>query len=479
MSKYKGYSRRDFIKEFGTAAGLAIPFLQSEVAMGQTTTAPLRILFVPLGHGWGFHTKYQPFTGTEFNFNLPANMSGFQSIKNQCVFIDGLRASFWGNAHEVGNPDMLTSSVRFQTDSPGGWRPSSASLDYVIGQQLQKGVLRFGANYAGGMCYDNNVTSLPLFTDAQSAYRSIIDPLRQQQQQQAGGMSTANPNAMANSILLNMLGKDANRLLNKLSGNERAKMETYLNSLDSLGDRIAQSGSSTTDLSNIILPNDPGPSPAHTAMIDSYLDMIRTAFTLDTHRVAVLALGEGQQSWPWVNPQNGATQSGNTFGNDFHQEIAHYDKGPEYAVAPTNYAAYTGWVNWHVNKITTFVNRLSQINDVDGRPLIDNTLIVLTGDVGNGVHEMDRTVYTLIGGGSRIRRNRLIQTPTLNPRDRQGFFWGSRDINNNRVECDRNYGDNFSTRHVADLWVTVARLAGLNINTFGIDVYNSGPFNLA
>lgn len=479
MSKYKGYTRRDFIKEFGTAAGLAIPFLTSEVAMGQTTTAPLRVLFVPLGHGWGFDTRYQPFTGSEFNFTLPANMNAFQSIRNQCVFIDGLRHTYWANAHEIGTPDMLTSSVRYQEGSPsGGWRPSSPSLDWLMGQQLQKNVLRFSANFDHAMCYDNNLTRLPFHTSAQSAYRSIIDPLRQQQQQQANGGSTANPNAMANSILLNMLGKDANRLLSKLSGNERTKMETYLNSLDALGDRIAQNGS-TTDLSNIILPNDPGPSPAQSAMIDSYLDMIRVAFTLDTHRVGVLSMGEGHPSWNWVNPVNGTTQSGNTFGNDFHQDVAHYDKNPGYTVAPANYAAYTGWVTWHLNKIITFVNRLSQIQDVDGRPLIDNTLIVLLGEVGNGIHQMDDVVYTLIGGGSRVRRNRLIQTPKLDPRNRQGFFWGSRDINNNRVECDRNYGAPFSTRHVADLWVTVARMAGLNINSFGIDVYNSMPFNLS
>jgi hypothetical protein len=456
--------------------------------MGQTTTAPLRVLFVPLQHGWGADTGVEAFTGSENIFTLPAHLNAFQSIRNQCVFIDGLRSSYWGNAHDVNYSDMLTSGVRYEAPAVGAFggpfpRPSSPSLDYLIGQQYQKGVLRFSADYTSWgashhpMSFDNNLNSLPYYTTAQSAYMGVIDPLRLQQQQQAGG-GAVNPNGMANSILLNMLGKDADRLLSKLSGSERSKMENYIGALSSLGDRIAATGG-TTDLSNIILPANPGASPAFSAMVDSYLDMIRVAFTLDTHRVAVLGLGNSQSSFSWVNPQTGQVQNGNTFGNDFHQDVAHYDKGPNYTPHPVNFAAFRGWVDWHVNKITAFVNRLSQIPDVDGRSLMDNTLIVLLGEVGNGRHETANMVYTLIGGGPRVRRNRLIKTARFEPRNRQGFYWGSRDVNNNRVESTINYGPPVSTRHVADLWVAVARLAGLNINTFGIDVYNLQPFDLS
>jgi len=96
------------------------------------------------------------------------------------------------------------------------------------------------------------------------------------------------------------------------------------------------------------------------------------------------------------------------------------------------------------------------------------------GEVGNGRHERNDMVYTLIGGGGagRIRRNRWLSLPKFEPRNRGGIFWGSRDVNNNLHESTINYGDPVARHHAADLWVSVARLLGLNVNSFGIDVYN-------
>ncbi|MNL34653.1 hypothetical protein D3C87_1566360 [compost metagenome] len=196
------------------------------------------------------------------------------------------------------------------------------------------------------------------------------------------------------------------------------------------------------------------------------------AFTLDTHRVAVLGLGEGITNWTWTNT-SGQAQVGNTFGNDFHHEIAHYDK------AANPMAAMFGWTNWYATKIANFVAQLKTIIDVDGRPLIDNTIIVLTGEVGNGNHDRYTMGHTVIGGGGqgRIRRNRVIKLPTFDSRNRNGVFWGSRNMNGSLHTCDVTYLT-VSRHHLADLWVSVARLAGLNIDTFGFDVYNYQPIQL-
>lgn len=472
-------SRREFIKQLGLAAGVAVPFLRSSVAMGQTTTAPLRVLFVALQHGWGSDRGVARFSGTATNFVSPAPFNAFDSIKNQCQFIDGLRTGFWGNAHDASYADILTSSVPYEAPNNsalGGPFPSptTASLDWMIGNQHNKNVLRLSHGYQSfgaahhPLSFDSSLRSLPFFTNARSAYLSVIDPLRQQNQ--------ADPTLLTrNNALLTMLGRDANRLLARLSGTERAKMESYLASLNSLGNRINATG---TQLGNIQLPSLPGMTLNYNDQMDQYLDMIRIAFTLDTHRVAVLGLGNNLETWPWFDPTTNTNRNGNIFGNNFHHEIAHYDKLPGYLPEPQSRAAYEGWVRWYAGKIVGLVNAMSAINDVDGRPLIDNTLIVLTGEVGNGRHDRHNIVHTVIGGGSRTRRGRWINLPTVEPRNRQGYFWGSRAPDGTRVECGINYGDPVSRHHVADLWVSVARLAGLNINTFGIDVYNGTPIAL-
>lgn len=482
---FDNYTRREFIRDFGLAAGLAVPFLRSSVAMGQTSTAPTRLLLVPLQHGWGYDRDAGQFSGSEFtNFTIPSPLDIFQSVRNQCVFVDGVRSSYWGNAHDVSYSDILTCSVPFEAPNVGALGgpfplPRTSSLDWQIGNALGKDVLRLSANWASWgaafnpTCFDNSLRNLPFHTSANSAYSAIIDPLRQQQQ------SGPNNGALVSrsQSLLEVLGKDAQRLLSKLSGTERTKMEGYLTSLNALGNRIV-SGGGPVDLSNIVLPGQPV-NPNFNAMIDHYLEIIRVAFTLDTHRVAVLGLGEGVTDWTWRDAAN-VQRTGNTFGNDFHHDVAHYDKGPNYTIDQSSRNAMDGWTRWYGQKIVNLVTTLSNTTDVDGRMLIDNTMIVLFGEIGNGRHNRENMVYTILGGGGqgRIRRNRWISTPKFNARNRNGQLWGSQDVNGNQVINDNNYTENISIRHASDLWVAIARLAGYNINSFGFSQYNASPFVL-
>lgn len=485
---YDKYGRREFVRDFGVAAGLAIPFLRSAVAMGQTATAPVRLLIVPLHHGWGYDGTDDLFRTSGTSFTIPAPLDAFESIRQQTVFIEGLRSTNWGNAHDVNYTDMLTCGVRYnEPTSPalsGVFRyPRSPSIDWMIGDHFGKNVLRLSANYRSfgavhhPMSFDKSLRSLPFFTSARDAYMNVIDPLKQLQVNQAGGSKTKGTQS-----LLNYLGKDSERMLAQLQGKQREKMEGYLGALKALGDRILLSSNSGTDLASIILPNSPGVTAGFNEMIDSYLEMIRIAFLLDTHRVAVLGIGDGDtyNQWNWTDSKN-VSHTGNIYapGEDFHHGIAHYDKGPNYSIDRDRRLAMNAWVKWQAAKIVGLVNRLSNTIDVDGRRLIENTVIVLLGEVGNGTHNTSNMVYTVIGGGGGvIKRNRWISTPKFNSGNRGGFYWGTRDVNNQLYEYSINYINGISQNHAADLWVSIARLCGLPINSFGIDVYNRAPIQL-
>jgi len=473
-------TRRLFLKQLGLAAGVGIPFLTSKVAMGQTANAPLRVLFVPIQHGWGVDKRIETFSGSSTNFTVPSILNFLNPIRNQCVFVDGLRSIYWGNAHDVAYSDMLTCSVPHNAPSDnslGGpfMRPRNASLDWVIGNALNKNVLRFSHGYKSWgaqyhpMSWDAGLNRQTYHTTARTAWDSVIQPIQS---------SVGNPtpvNQADKQALFDYLGADADRLLNRPNV-PRVKVEGYLSALNALGNRILGM-TPTTPVSSIPLPGQPAVSQSFNDQMDNYLEMIRIAFAYDTHRVGVLGLGRGAD-FSWTNPENGSTQNNNTLGNDFHQDIAHYDKLPNYQPHPVNYAAYKGWIEWYGNKIVNFVNSLNSVQDVNGGTLLDNTLIVLFGEIGNGVHDQRDMTYVLIGGGDRLNRNRLITTPKVDPRNRGGVFLGSRDVNNNIVENPVNYGAPYSRHHVADLWVSVARLAGVPLNSFGFDQYNHQPIQL-
>ena len=476
----KDLSRRDFIKQLGLAAGVGLPFLSSEVAMGQTTTAPVRVLIVPIQHGWGHDPRIQRFTGTPTSFTLPDIVKGFESIKNQCVFVDGLRTSYWGNAHDVSYSDILTCAVRVDdanSSALGGPFPvpRGPSIDWLIGNYHNKKVLRLCHNYSSWgadyhpLSFAQSGTSFvnqAYYTSAYAAYMDVINPLKQQQQ----GPTPAQ--TAGNNALFSFLGKDAEKLIGMVTGAERTKMENYLSALNSLGTRILNPGTSS---SGVVLPNLPGMTLGFNDQMDQYLEMIRVAFTLDTHRVAVLGLGEGISNWNWTDT-SGAARVGNTFGNDFHHEIAHYG---QITTKNNPRAAYEGWIKWYSSKIVGFVNKLNTIIDVDGRTLLDNTIIVLTGEVGNGEHHRHDSLHIVIGGGgNKISRGRWISTPKVDLDNRMGIQLGAR-LPNGTIDTNSWPYDSYVSRHhAADLWVKVAQLAGLNITTFGQDIYNYQPIQL-
>jgi hypothetical protein len=175
------------------------------------------------------------------------------------------------------------------------------------------------------------------------------------------------------------------------------------------------------------------------------------------------------------NPHTGI--SGYT--GDFHQDIAHYNEGKPADAK----RAYVGWTQYNAQKVVNFVKDLQNTIDIDGRRLIDNTIIVLTGEVGNGTHDRDFKPHVVIRGGgvisgstNAIRTGRwyktpLISTSSVGSRDSSGVYKSIKQT----TSWANNQCAQFSH---ADLFTRVAQLTGLNISNVGIDRMNLSPLSI-
>lgn len=479
MTNKRSIDRRTFLKGLGAATGLAATFMGSKVALGNTETAPTRVILVALQHGWGRDFDFDnKITGSEFDFQLPPHLRGFDSIKDQMVFVDGVRGTLWGNAHDVSYSDIFTAAVPW--DETGSAQlgqhfpePTGPSLDWLLGQHSGKPVLRVSARYRSWgrqsqpLCFDGQSRVLDPYFRARDAYDAIIDPIRAGAQMPDPGKDAVREN------LFEYLGRDTDRLMKKVQGAERAKLERYLTSLNDLWVRVKSQGS--VQLSESDIPDRPTQSPEFEAMIDHYLEMIRLSFWVDSHRVAVLGLGEGVDAWSWRD-KNGNVQMGNPWGTNFHHEVAHHslqnnpDRDPR--------LAFEGWVGWYVRKIVDLTNLLKNTPDVDGKTLLDNTIIMLTGEVGTGNHDRRNKLHMLIGGGDRLRRGRWINVPTVPARNRNGVFIGGETRDGQEVESGLNYGNDLSVLHTADVLKAVGNLAGLSLTSIGLPSNNRAPMDL-
>ncbi|MEZ4461816.1 MAG: DUF1552 domain-containing protein [bacterium] len=474
-----GINRRSFLKGVG-ATGLAASLMGSRVALGQETEAPLRVLFVPLTHGWGRDLDLgSEFTGTEFDFTIPSPLNALEAVKDQCVFVDGVRGTLWGNAHDVSYSDIFTAAVPWDENGSDQLgihfpEPMGPSLDHVIAQHYGSQALRVSANYrswgrqSNPICFDENARVLDSFYRPQDAYDAIIGPIRD-----ASAPPQPGRDAVRRQFFEHMR-RDTDRMLQQVTGTERSKLETYVQAFTDLGNRLNSRAAVTLTLDQI--PDRPENSPAFSAMVDQYFDMIRLVFQADTHRTAVLGFGEGIDDWQWIDG-NGVVQTGNPWMSDFHHNIAHHGEAHEDPARAR--LAYEGWVDWYVKKIVGFVQTLSMVPDIDGKMLIDNTIIMLTGEVGTGNHDTRNKIHVLIGGGDRLRRGRWINAPLVDPRNRNGVFIGGESRTGEQITSGLNYGRGLSIWHTADVLAEIGRLAGLPLeNGFGLAANNLAPMPL-
>jgi hypothetical protein len=190
----------------------------------------------------------------------------------------------------------------------------------------------------------------------------------------------------------------------------------------------------------------------------------------------VLGFGEGIDSWQWRDA-NGMVQTGNPWGSDFHHNVAHH--GSAHEDAERARLVYEGWVDWYIQKIVQFVNMLSIVPDIDGNMLIDNTIIMLTGEVGTGNHDTRNKLHILIGGGDRLQRGRWINAPLVDPRNRDGVFIGGETRTGEQIESGLNYGRGLSIWHTADVLAEIGRMAGVPMpNGMGLSANNLAPMPL-
>jgi hypothetical protein len=460
----KFLARRDFIK--GLVSAGVLSGLQAERVFAQTTTAPLRICIIPLAHGWGegLDAALKHIVGNDqYDFTLPPYWTPFNDIRDQCAFIDGLRGAFWGNAHTDSFADMLTAAAPY--NSPMG-TTTGPSIDYLLEKNSGKSAIRVGGwEYA----YDDKFQEIQKYRSPHELYDALF--------KNAGGTVPTSPSVdPALKELFPFLSAEGNHVLstiNTTNTTARNKVLSYLDAVTAVQNRVspAQTISSGTATVKKI------PGPGQETDYSLSLDMVRVAFTNDTHRIALVGADVGH-TFQWTDTQ-GNTRTGSAglsnseFSGDFHQNVAHdmfrnADSG----------LAWDGHIRHEARVIVNFINDLKNTVDFDGKPLIDNTIVILTGEIGNGSHEVNGRSHIVIGGGSRIKHNRWlhlerVKFKDVGTRDAQGklvtiadYIWYQADF----PVVKSSYGD---------LYSKIGQIAGLGSNfKLGFDVMNVAPIDL-
>lgn len=416
-------SRRSLLQLMGM--GVAPSLLHPRSAFANTAPKRCIILFTQHGpwyDGWKMRQGNRP-EDQHWTFPLPNVQGEFsQSLqplfpfRDRTVIVDGLgllsaEVDASGLRHELGQAHALTGAYM---NLLGGVPLSTASsIDQIIAshisspQQIPSLIYGIGeppisVNYSGPM------QLLPMTTDPLQAYQSMFGTSIAE-----GGDFSALQAQQIKILQANERQYDA--MAQKLGADGKRKLSTHRDlihdlsvRLEGLEERRAQC--STFDLIGVDPDSIPESRFGYESAYSSFVHLVASAFHCDLSRVATLHLGQ----------LSGEMVLGEFV--DIHNNYAH-----EIWIDQDAASAMTLYYRMHAEHMAQLASMLDGLIDPFGdgsQTLLDNTMIVWVGELGDGAHGFDRWPAVVVGGNgfSSFNYGQYVYHPSNIPIFGKGWY---------------------------------------------------------
>lgn len=424
------YGRRAFLG--GASVLVGLPFLETlapKHALGQAGAAPKRFLgylypngmmmddWRPTGLGTNFTLgRMMGPSGRVFDDNrqpFPASQDGpsLEQVKSQLLLISGMR-----NTQQVAGPGdhaggvgafLTNRTVPKDTDARMGGPSIDFSIAKAIGQQTRRPYFVMsgeGARPAGTLCdsgfscsvadhisFDDNGVNLPRVEHPGEMFDQLFEGL----DPNANAQALAERRAREKSVL-DLVAAEAAALESRLSYQDRPRLQEYLNSVREVERRIANGAAATAECTPPTRSETRFNFENGRATIDLCHELMALAFQCDATRVI---------SFMWGNSSNGRPHNFIDAPGG-HHDISHYGGNAD-SIARLRRIDY-----WWARRFAEFLIRLQGMTDVDGRSVLDNTLVFQSSDVSDGdAHNHDDMPVLLAGGAAGFTLGRHIDLP--------------------------------------------------------------------
>lgn len=400
-------SRRTALRGLGTA--VALPLLESMLpatgfsrfgrALQAAETAdvvPNRVAFLYVPNGMHMPDWLPSQTGA--SFELPPILQKVASFKDDLLVISGL-AQDGGRAHGDGGGDHARALSTFLTGchprkTSGADIKVGVSADQVAAERIGK-LTRFpslelgidpgsqsGACDTGYSCaYSHNVSwkteSTPVAKEINP--RLVFERLFSDGKPGESQQARAKRNRDRLSVLDFAL-EDADRLKQRLGGNDRRKLDEYLTTVRELEQRIARSedsgGAGPAGFARPAgIPRD------YAEHIRLMYDLLALAFQSDLTRVST-----------FVHADEGSNRSYTFIGvSEGHHDLSHHggDKEKQAKISQIN--------QFHASQLAYFLGKLKSIPEADGT-LLDHAMIAYGSSLGDGNRHNHDNLPILVAG---------------------------------------------------------------------------------
>ena len=444
-TKKSTFARRALLRGVGGAL-LGLPFFESQNARAATFPKRLLIIYTPNG-GW------QLPGGMDFAGSMLEPLTPF---KEKLLLLRGLEMSVHntgpGEPHQQGMA-WLTGLPLNDGDQVGGdgttagWA-KGISVDQAIANHLYdksptpRRSLHFGVqtlNYGGKevrtvISYEGDSLPVSNEDDPWNMYNTVFSQL--------GADPTGQQRLYARRhAVLNAVDGQLDGLANKLSSNDKQKLEQHLDAVRGLETQLDNPGAvlgGSCQLPEVGAPISLGQPENYPVIGKLQMDMVAMAFACDITRVATLqwSASTNNRPYPWLQYN----------GVDIKED--------EHILGHNAYSATAAWGKlavirrWYAEQLAYLMAKLDSVQEGDGT-MLDNTIIMLGSEIMEGnTHTHMNAPFILGGGGGEFAMGRNL------------------DFSNGNVDIPHN-----------NLLVALMKAMGMQTSTFGDPAYCNRPLD--
>jgi Protein of unknown function (DUF1552) len=434
-------SRRRFM--VGAAATVGLPFLPS--MMGRALAdcgTPQRFLswFLPCGVVMPDWTP----TTTGTGWTMPYILAPLAPVRSKIVVLTGhdhmVSTTSNPGGHSAGTGGFLTMR-KIANDYND---PNRTSLDQVIAKQTAAcnrpiASLQLSLDVPQDTC--DNAPCQFVHTVSYSANNPLpheVSPLNAFNLLFGGTNATATATdavrrqALRKSVLDHVLA-ETQSLSPILSPSDRAKLDEYTTAVRSLEVQI-QNMASAGQCSAAVSPATTD-TATYQDRVAAMVELIALAFQCDMTRVVSFMMARGSSLQDWQFLVNAPSP---------HHRISHHNNDPKLI------ALLRQINNWEINQLSLLLQKLDAIQDVNGKTILDNTLVYCSSEIADGNSHNKWDVPVLLagsaGGALKIDGRHVSYTKMTFPRPLVGPQGGP---------------------HTEHTFVSILNAFGVNVNTFG------------
>ncbi|MDP7063336.1 MAG: DUF1552 domain-containing protein [Planctomycetota bacterium] len=387
--------RRTFLRGLGVAA--ALPFLEGmswAIPQGQGS-APKRLCYVYFPNGCSLpslkdkdNAQWRWFpTAAGKDYKLTKVLKSLEPFRDRMSLLGGLShpKSRELLGHLAGDTYLTAGDVR------GDRYQNRISVDQVAAHQLKKHT-RFPSlvlSVDGGVGYKSRVSTLSFSADgrpipSEHRHRQIFERYFS-----TGGSQEERRNSLQQGKkIVDLVLEDSKNLKKQLSKYDQAKIDEYLESLNSVEEQVRRNEAwldipmKEFDASDVNFDADPRVDPK--AYVRATFDLMALALQTDLTRVMTYMCGR---------------EDGMGFGDNFPNLALGIQKGHHTISHDTGAGHWPEWGRydqWVAEQFTYFIDKLANTQDEFG-PLLDSTL-VLYGSACSTTHNARNYPTALLGG---------------------------------------------------------------------------------